>query len=48
MKRNQQRNSREFLKEKHDDGFACDGIDESGHDETCHHHAHVAGQGDDH
>lgn len=33
---------------KHGDGFACEGNDGSGHDESCHCQACVAGQDDDH
>lgn len=49
MKRNQLRNSKEFWKEKHGDGFACDGNDESENDdESCLHHTDDDGRGDDH
>lgn len=40
------RNSGDFLKEKHADGFARDGCGED--DEFCHHPAAVDGRVDDH
>lgn len=48
MKKNQLRRLREFQYEKHDDGFACDGNDGIESGESCHHHIHVDGLGDDH
>ena len=47
MRRNKQRNSGGFLKEKHEDGFACLGNDEGGHDEIRLLSIHVAGVDDD-